>query len=200
MNPFEVDKLQAAKPLPTRGQGKRLAEALRTMDINDTRTDGLAVYLQSPSIKRRYWDTRYASEYRQLAQMAQWAEAIEAYLHDHKCEELAKVFAQEMSHFAQLTKMKAELHMNEEASTLSGMEQSLFQQARQMGEQMGRIWDILRDRWNTADVNQKAETLKAPARRALQRWLHQFTSEHKDDKHRMSPALVQDIYRIQNYL
>lgn len=202
MNPFDLKETGIAKPLPSRGQGKRLAPKTRHMDINDTQSiDGLAVHLQSPSIKRRYWNTRYAARYRELSQMSQWSESITAYLQDHQCDALNTVFEEEMLHLKQLKAMKQALHMDEELVTLSGMEQSLFHQARYMGSLIIGIWDVMRNRWNSENTHQQpADILPPPARRALQRWMHQFTSDYKEDKNRMTSALVQDIYRLQHYL
>jgi hypothetical protein len=199
MNPFEVDRrstpsasLEQAQALPTRP---------RHMNINDTQSiDGLAVHLQSPSLKRRYWNTRYASRYRDLAQMAQWAEAIKTYLHHYHCDALLDVFMQDIAHFEQLTHMKKQLHLDEQHATLSGVEQSVFEHARQLGSVIRVGWDTLRNAWNTANTRSSSDMLAAPARRTLQRWLYQFTSQEKKDKHRMSPALVQDIYRLQAFL
>ena len=170
---------------------KPLTKALNVLDTQTT--DGLSVHLQSPALKRRYWQRQHIKEYEQLKRLALHGDWIRQTLEARGCHSLKTCFDRDMLHLEQLQMMYDRLK-NQEEKGLTAFEQWLFQQEKQIHTFFKRIFSRLEDPLQGM-MNGSENSTDIQGQRLLQQWIFRLCQRYKEKG--LSPDLVQDVYTLQ---
>jgi hypothetical protein len=166
----------------------------KVLNLLDTQTtDGLSVHLQSPALKRRYWQRQHAKEYERLKALFQHAEWIRQTLEARGCLQLKNSFDRDMLHFQQLDTLYARLTTQEEA-LLNPFETWVFQQVQQLQRLFNSLKASFKQGWDVL-VDSKENARHLQAQRLLQQWVFHLCQRHRQKG--MAADLLQDVYILQ---
>lgn len=184
-------------PAPSLFQGPfpKISQPLtKVFDLLDTQTtDGLSVHLQSPALKRRYWQRQHAKEYERLKAISQHADWIRQTLEARGCLQLKNSFDRDMLHLEQLYYLYARLKAQEEA-LLNPFETWVFQQVQQLQRLFNRLKASVKQGWYVL-VDAEENGRQAQAQRLFQQWVFHLCQRHRQKG--MGADLLQEVYILQ---
>jgi hypothetical protein len=203
-NAFQLPESFKFSPLPTKeatasslfeeGPAKLSKPLTKTLNLLDTQTtDGLSVHLQSPALKRRYWQRQHAKEYDRLKALSTHADWIRQTLDARGCHSLKNSFDRDMLHLEQLHSMYNRLQAQEER-LLNPFETWLFKQERAFQNQFKAVRLGLENAFSSL-VSRGETGIDVQGQRLLQQWVFQLCQRNRQKG--LSPDLVQDVYILQ---
>lgn len=163
--------------------------------VDSKTTQGLSVHLQSPALKRRYWQQEHQETRTILEPLHQYQDWIRTALNTHGCFHLLNHFERDLLHFQQLEGLYARLY-EAESQHSSAWENTLWRWGvflENIKKQWGRMVKDQYYRWLGLSQN----GTHPEAQQALQTWIKSIT--HKQAGTNISADIIQDVYRLQLY-
>jgi hypothetical protein len=167
-----------------------------SLNIVDSKTtQGLSVHLQSPALKRRYWQQEHQETRRILEPLHQHQDWIRTALHTHGCFHLLNHLERDLLHFQQLEGLYARLY-EAESQHSSSWENTLWRWGVSFEKKKQEWRHLLKAqvyRWLGLQKNGS----NPEGQQALQAWIKSIT--HKKVGTPLSADIVQDVYRLKIY-